>query len=330
MATKREAYLSLSAILRAREPQLLNAERAARMLDAGSFEEAARLLTDSGYPDMSRMSAGEIEALLAERRDAAFDEIEALSPNRAVVSAFRVKYDYHNAKALLKGEAAGVKAQDLLSSAGRIPPEKLRGAILEDRFSELPETMGRAVAEAAKVLARTANPQQADLILDQACFEEMKAAAKEADCPFLEGYVRLLIDSTNLKSAVRTMRMRKDADFLRSVLLTGGGLDADRIASANDRESLAALYQNGKLAQAAALGAEAAAGGRMTAFEKACDNALVAYLRDAKLVSYGPAVAAAYLAALEGEVPALRMILTGRLAGIEPGTIRERLRAFYA
>ena len=68
----------------------------------------------------------------------------------------------------------------------------------------------------------------------------------------------------------------------------------------------------------------------MTAFEKACDNALVTYLRDAKLVSYGPAVAAAYLAALEGEGTALRMILTGRLAGIEPGTIRERLRDFYA
>ena len=71
--------------------------------------------------------------------------------------------------------------------------------------------VGKAMEEARTVLARTANPQMADLILDQACFEEMKEAAREAECPFLENYVRLLIDSTNLKSAVRTLRMKKDA-----------------------------------------------------------------------------------------------------------------------
>ena len=38
----------------------------------------------------------------------------------------------------------------------------------------------------------------------------------------------------------------------------------------------------------------------------------------------------AYLAAVEGEVTAVRMILTGRLAGIASDTIRERLRDFYA
>ena len=41
-------------MLRAREPRLLNAERAGRMLDAASFEEAAKLLTDCGYPDLSQ------------------------------------------------------------------------------------------------------------------------------------------------------------------------------------------------------------------------------------------------------------------------------------
>ncbi len=330
MATKREAYLCLSAILRAREPQLLSSERAQRMLDAGSFEEAAKLLTDCGYPDLSQSAVREIEEQLAEHRDAVLREMDALAPDKSIVSAFRVKYDYHNVKAILKGEAMGADAGRLLSGAGRVAPEKLWDAYREERYSELPAPMAKAMEEARTVLARTANPQQADLILDQACYEEMKAAAKEAGCPFLEGYVRLLIDSTNLKSAVRTIRMRKDAQFLRSVLLTGGSVDLDRFANAADGESLAALFQNGKLAQAAALGAEAASGGRMTAFEKACDNAVTAYLKDAKLISYGPEALIAYLAAVEGEVTAVRMILTGRLAGIAPETIRERLRDFYA
>lgn len=317
-------------MLRAREPQLLSNEKARRMLDAPSFEEAAKLLSDCGYPDMAQCRADEIETLLAERRGAVFAEMAGIAPDEAIVRAFRMKYDYHNVKAIVKGEAMGSDPGHLLTASGRVPVGKLLAAYQENRYVDLPNTLGKAMEEARTVLARTANPQMADLILDQACFGEMQDAAREAECPFLEGYVRLLIDSTNLKSAVRTMRMHKDADFLQSVLLTGGTVSESRIAAAGDREALAGLFSNGKLAKAAALGAEAAAGGRMTAFELACDNAVTDFLKDAKLVGFGPETLVAYLAAVEGEITAVRMILTGRLAGIAPETIRERLRDLYA
>ena len=317
-------------MLRAREPRLLSGEKAQRLLDAPSFEEAAKLLTDCGYPDMAQSRADEIEKLLAERRDALFAEMSSLAPDEAIVRAFRVKYDYHNVKAIVKGEALGADPERLLTASGRVPAGKLLEAYRESRYTDLPGTLGKAMEEARGVLARTANPQMADVILDQACFEEMKDAAREAACPFLEDYVRLLIDSTNLKSAVRTMRMHKDADFLQSVLLAGGTVSESRIAAAGDGEALAGLFQNSRLAGAAALGAEAAAGGRMTAFELACDNAVTDYMKDAKLVGFGPEVLAAYLAAAESEITAVRMILTGRLAGVASDTIRERLRDLYA
>ena len=330
MAKKKEAYLSLSAMLRAREPKLLNADRAGRMLDAASFEEAAKLLTDCGYADLSQAGAGEIEAALTQRRNQILDELEQLSPERAIVDLFRIKYDAHNAKALLKSEAMGVDGAALYSRSGRFAPEKLQELYHEERYSELPESFGKALAEAKSILARTANPQLADFVLDRAMFEEMLAAAKATDCPFLTGYVRLLIDSSNLKSLVRTGRMHKDADFLRQVLLPDGNVDEDRLQAAGDGEGLAALFAHSPLEQAAARGAEALSGGSLTAFERACDNAVNTYLRAAKLVSYGPEAVAAYLAAVEGEITAVRMILTGKLAGIAPETIRERLRDLYA
>ena len=64
MSTKKEAYLCLSAMVRAKEPKLLNADRANRMLEAATYEEAAKLLTDSGYDDMSQMTTKGIEAYL--------------------------------------------------------------------------------------------------------------------------------------------------------------------------------------------------------------------------------------------------------------------------
>lgn len=330
MSIKNEAYLCLSAMLRAREPKLLTNERAERMLDAPSFEEAAKLLTDCGYEDMSSMSAGEIEAALAEHRAQVLDELEQLSPSKEIVDVFKMKYDYHNAKTLVKAEAVGTDPARLLSASGRIAPEELTAAYNEGRWAELPDVMGDAMAEAKAVLARTANPQLADIVLDQAYFNELKNAAQATESSFLTGYAELLTDCANLKSAVRTLRMGKNGDFLQSVLLSGGSVDEARIAAAGDIDGVAALFSSTVLDKAAALGVEAVSGGSVTAFELACDNAVTAYLTDAQLISYGCEPVIAYMAAVEGEITAVRMILTGRLSGVSPEIIRERLRDLYA
>ncbi len=317
-------------MLRAREPKLLNNDRAERMLDASSFEECAKLLTDCGYGDMSQMSAKEIEAELAGHRRDVFAEMDNLCPDEELVDVFRIKYDYHNVKAIIKAEAMNLDAERLLSDSGRIAPEQLLTIYNEDRCTELPKMLAEAVEEAKSTLARTSNPQLADFVLDKAYFAELREEAKRLGSRFLEGYVAVLIDSANLKSAVRTLRMGKPADFLEAVLIPGGNVDADRISAAGDAESIAALFAHSGFDKAAGLGAEAAAGGNMTEFELACDNAVNSYLRGAKLVSYGPEAVLAYIAAVEGEITAVRMILTGRLSGIAPQVIRERLRDLYA
>ena len=258
----KEAYLCLSAMLRAREPRMLTADRAGRMLEASGFEESAKLLGDCGYEDLSGLSAAGIDAALSERRAAIFSELENLVPDKALVELFRLKYDYHNAKAVLKGEAMGVDPLRLMSGSERIAPEKLKTAYDEERVSDLPPVLGAAMVEAGSTLARTSNPQLADFELDQAYFTEMKTIAGELDNPFLSGYVKLLIDAANLKSAVRTARMHKSADFLSSVLIRGA-TDIDRIAAA-DGDGLAAIFAHTPLEKAAAAGAEAIAGGSMT------------------------------------------------------------------
>ncbi|MBQ7692236.1 MAG: V-type ATPase subunit [Oscillospiraceae bacterium] len=330
MATKKEAYLCVSAMLRAREPKLLNAERAHRMLDAASFEDAAKILTDCGYPDMSHSTAGEVEEMLAAHRAEIFDELSRLSPDKELADLFKLKYDYHNAKAIVKAEAVETDPKRLLSDAGRIPGAQLLELYHEERWSQLPPVLAKAMEEARGVLARTANPQLSDFVLDRAYFEELRALADRVDSDYLRGYVQVLADSTNLKSAVRTLRMGKSRDFLQEVLVDGGSIDARRVAAASDKDALAALYVHTPLEKAAVLGGEALAGGGMTAFERACDNAVNDYLKKTRLISYGPEAVVAYLAAVEGEIQAVRMILTGRLAGVKAESIRERLRDLYA
>lgn len=317
-------------MLRAREPRLLNTEKSVRMLEAASFEDAAKVLTDCGYADMSGMNAKEIEASLNAHRNAIFAELDNLSPQKELVDIFRMKYDYHNAKAIIKSEAMGVDAKPLLSNSGRISGEKLLSLYENEQYKEMPGMLKTAVIDAKNVLARTNNPQLADLILDRAYFDEIHCAAENVGSDFLKGYAEILIDCANLKSAVRVLRMGKSAELMESALIDGGTVSVERLLKTSDKEGLISLFAHTKLENAAILGGAALDGESMTEFELECDNAVSRYLAAAKRISYGPEAVVKYLASVESEITAVRMILTGRLAGIAPQVIRERLRDLYA
>ena len=102
-ACKDTDYLFISAYLRAKEPQLLTEEKAVRMLSS-SVQEAARTLEGCGYADVLTIG---LDKALNDRRAAVFSEVEALAPKDGVVALFRMRYDYHNAKTIVKAEAMG-------------------------------------------------------------------------------------------------------------------------------------------------------------------------------------------------------------------------------
>ena len=103
-------YLAITAMLAARETKMLSAERMERMIDAPTNEEAAKILEECGYGDLSGLSAKDAGAALEAHIAALFDEVEGMVPEAQLVQLFRLKYDYHNAKVLVKAAALGMDA----------------------------------------------------------------------------------------------------------------------------------------------------------------------------------------------------------------------------
>ncbi len=323
-------YLFLSTRVRALEGKLLSRDRMERMLDAQTVEDAVKVLAECGYPEVEEVTTSSINRMLAAVRQSTFDDLYLFAPDRNILDVFKVKYDYHNAKVLLKSEALGIEADNLLVDTGRVPVEQIKECVRTSDFCGLPGSMAGAVRQARETLGNTRDPQMADFVLDQAYFTDMFAMARESESDFLEGYVRINIDAVNLKSLVRTLRMGKDTDFLRTVIFPGGNVDVNRIVTnVNSGSSMTELYATSLLKDAAEAGVAAAAGGKLTLFEKLCDDAIMAYVGNAKYVGFGEAPVVAYLAAKESELVAARIILTGRLAGLPADTIRERLRERY-
>ena len=317
-------FLAISARIRAMENRLRNRDRLERIIEARSDQEAVKVLVECGYPDLP--GAG-LEQMLAQVREETVKDLSRAVPGEPGLEIFKLKYDYHNAKTILKAEAMGVEASRLLLKGGRYEPQELLDRWQQERMGGCADPFRRAMEQAAALLKESKDPQQADLLLDKAMYAEMTQLAKDSRSAFLEGYVRILVDAANLRTAVRVYRMDKDEEFLRGVLLEGGNVSVQTVAGARG-EGIADVFQSGALAEAAKLGAALIkpGSGALTAFEKACDDAVTKYVSAARRVPFGEQVVIGYLYAKEAELTAVRTIFAGRAAKLDGDTIRRRLR----
>ena len=325
-------YCFITTRLRTLETQMLNHERMELMLESSDTEEAGRILQECGYSEISDFSAEGVEAALSAEREKSFSDIAFFAPDQRIVDIFRIKYDYHNAKVLLKAEALGLDSRRLLSEAGRLPARQLSQALLTSYFIGIPLKLQYAIIEAREILGATRDPQLADSLLDRAYYAEMHELAQQTGSIFLEDYIRVCIDAANLKSAVRSARIGKGADFLRSMLHEGGTVDITRIIELMvSGSSVEDFYATTNFKEAAAVAQAVISGesGAITEFERLTDNAVSAYLAKARFIPFGEQPVIFHLAAKEVEFTAVRIIISGLAAGTDKNTIRERLREIY-
>ena len=273
-----------------------------------------------------------MDAALSQSREALLADLGDSAPDPRYIDIFKLKYDYHNAKTILKAAAMGTDPARMLMDMGRVSASELKTAMDSGELDGLPGTLPEAVAEAKSVLDTTRDPQLSDITLDRWMYRDMAQVADVTGSAFLRGYVAAQIDAANLRALIRTLRMGKNADFLVGVLFDGGGIDpAAILAVAAERGSgLEEVYGSTRFAQAAEAGEAALKGGSLTAFDKRCDDAVADYLSGAQMIPFGEAPMLAYLAARETEYTNIRILLMGRAAGLSPEIIRSRLRRINA
>ena len=324
-------YLAISARIRAMETGLLTRERMEQVLEARSDDEAVKILQECGYPELDATHPEAMDAALSAAREATLADLGDSAPDPRYIDIFKLKYDYHNAKAVLKAGAMGTDPDRMLMDMGRVPAAELKEAIQSGELENLPSRLADAVREAREVLDTTRDPQLSDIVLDRWCYRDMDDVAEATGSAFLHGYVKAQIDAANLRSLVRTLRMGKSADFLKGVLFSGGDISEDAIlsVSTNGGSGLMELYGSTRFRAAAESGEEALKGGALTDFEKRCDDAVGDYLAGAQFVPFGEAPLLGYLAARETEYTNLRILLLGRSMGLPADVIRSRLRASY-
>lgn len=319
-------YLYASARVRATESRLIGADKLEAAISSKGVAETDALINSLSGAELTA-DAGDT---LGEALSAAYSFIGAISPDENVAAFLRYAYDCNNIKAALKCFFRGIDCDDMLFSFGTVSREAIKEMPKKGDFSALPKNMSAAAEEAFDAYSKTKNPQLIDIILDKACFQDMLSAAENSGEDFIIGLTRRKIDLVNIMMCIRTMRMgggEADRDILHSSLIEGGDIDTEALFSAVNEEELSSLVGGKEYGSLRSLLGDGSAS--LSELECACDNAYMTEVKKNKYIPFGASVLCSYLIAVEYEVKNLRIIKAGKLAGLSPDKIRERVRLSY-
>ena len=326
-------YLFSSARIRTLESQLVTRARTEELLEAKSLAEAFDRLREYGIDPVTDENGKPLreDTLLSILRKS-YLTVEEMLPDDAALVLWRYPYDCNNIKAAIKGFARKIDPRTMMFDFGTVDIDSVIRMTETGCFDGLPTHMKAVAVSATEEYAKTKDPQVIDLMLDAACYADMLEAATRSGVAFAVQLVRMKIDLTNLLICVRILRMKSGEMgrlLLENALIAGGLISfADLKAWFSVGEDFLwdRLYYSEYDALASAV---SASDGSLTAVERCLDNEWMRQIRSVKFVSYGAEVAIAFLQAHEYEVRNLRIILSGKEAGLATETLRERIRDSY-
>ncbi|MBQ1825367.1 MAG: V-type ATPase subunit [Firmicutes bacterium] len=302
-------YIFPCVVVRSMETDLLTHEEILKLTELRTVQDIMNVLALHGYGDGTELeNPREFEGILSANLEATYKEVYSVISDESELNFLKYPNDYHNLKVLLKAEFLGTDGSGLLMDSGSIPKEEMAEMVRKREFLGMTVEMRGAVEDAIEQFARSQDPQEIDIRLDRACYKDMYQAAEESGNDFLKGYVRMLIDTLNVNAFVRLKEVGKPAAFFKRVFLEGGDLDESGV----EREASNVLTKVGP-----------------KGVEKYLEDQRMDYVKDALYVPFGIEPIVGYLRAKEAEVKDLRMILTGKVSGMDGEAIKERLRETY-
>lgn len=324
--------------IRALETRLLDKSRFDSLIAARDAEEALRALSDTDYgPFLSELKgARDFEVALNEELKSVLHLVSDLSRDPELTDIFRLRYDFHNLKVLLKikylSDRSPITDHLPLMDAGLIEPGKIRKIIEGEDYKELPEELRTAAEKAIKSFEETHDAQRIDIILDREMYGLFSQRTRDNGHPFLREYFQIDLDLINVKNFLRVKELRLGKSFFEEVFLEGGELKKSLFLksyeeSMNNFSSLLSFTPYGMLVSE---GIEHWQENRSwSELERLSDNYLLSFLRRARYVVFGLEPVIAYLLARENEIKMIRMVMVGKLNGLPTDLIRGRLREIY-
>ncbi|MDR0648625.1 MAG: V-type ATPase subunit [Synergistaceae bacterium] len=222
--------------IRAMEPLLLDAGVMQRLLEADDAAGALKILGETCYARNLTEKGGQerYDAALEAELFASIMELRAFVPDKELVDLFRIQYDFHNVKVLLKSvfmaKRGGKKRWDLMTSLGTIPTDSLVVSVESEDYNLLPYGLPSIIPAALSLWEQTRDIVEVEKLLDSGLFAAMLKTAEGFGAPGVLKWVKARIDSENLRNLLRLKRFGIGAQKAAAFLHAGGTVSVDALA----------------------------------------------------------------------------------------------------
>lgn len=333
-----KAYGYAVARIRAMEPLLLDSSAYQRMLDADGAAGALKVLAETTYGKelTADAASGRYDAALETELLSTFEEFATFVPSRALIDIFRVPYDFHNVKVVLKSminaRAGGRKRWDLMTKLGTINTEKLAVAIESEDYSFLPFGLQSVIPSCLATYEQEHDIVAMERVLDRAMYAVLLKLAASTEVPGAVAWIRSRIDAENIRGLLRLKRFGFDSADASQFMYDGGTITMMDLMSIlpepfeNWARMLPSLGIGGVLAQ---VQDEGAFDKLIIDVEKALDDWCASLLEKARYSASAPENVLAYLYGKEQEMKNIRTVLVSKSTDQPQEETRRLMRHGY-
>ena len=309
--------------VRTLEKRFLSPQHWERFVACRDIPELTKALAESGWGE-AQDQAG-VDRLCDRHVLEACELIRAITPEPEITDCFFLKYDIINLKALLKARMTD-QAEPALSENGLLDPQKLRHAVSERSYKELPEEFRETLEQIEERVAADPDPLYVDSRLDKLLYQIIEQRVKRA-LPEVREYFACEADSVNLLIALRVRRMGRPAEFAEDLFVPGGKISLKTLATlAKDPDKLRKIAEGTPYAQGIGRALEQMdRGAGLSAIEGEMERYRKDLLKKGKRQILGILPVIEYLAHCEREAQNVRLIAVAKAVGISMDALAARL-----
>lgn len=322
-------YTYATGRIRVLETKLLSSSKVEKMINSRSISDVLIYLEDTAYDDTigEMKDPGKYGEFVKIERLISFDLMERLILDPDVKHLFRIPYDFHNLKVLLKRRLSEVATSIVLSDFGTIPAEVTKTAFETDDFHLLPEFMREVIGQALAQHYLKKNLKSMEFLIDNLEYNHLLFLSKKTNIPFLVTYVKIKIDLTNISTFLR-IKYFNTKDNVEEALIEGGNLPLRFFLQliSESPESLPSFFSNNPYSYLIEEGVrKIIEDGSFSIFDKESENYIMNYMKLSRYVTFGIEPIVAYFVSREQDLNIIKMILVGKLNEIPTEEIRQRI-----
>ncbi len=330
-------YAFQTAQVRAFEMQMIGRATLLDMANAGSFQQAADLLSGTEYalPTGGRNFA-EVEDVLQQRRTAVRQLFAELMLDKPIVELLRTRDDFANLRLAVRRTLTDKPLGMDYSSDGNVPPEMIEQIFSEeDQYGRpvfpdyIREATERAVLayyqNGAPALREQKDIRRIDYAIDSVQAEYQLKRARRLNSVFLLGLFKIQIDLTNIRTMLRLKFAESEE---RNVFVKGGFIELERFIHGLELgyEGLGSLFFVTPYYRIVDTGANYLASNKsFLKVEQQCEEHLTGYLKSTIQITAGSQPIIAFLLMKENEIRTVRLILTARKNHLDTKLILDRI-----